>query len=247
MQAQQQQSNEFSHLAVSFSLDPVENKQETLKEGRPIFDEVEHITIRIAGDSKSVFVAPAHQRTNTRDRDTGRYLTYAELHSGPYQAFKDRVEYVGSGTPLSEVPFISVSKARELSALNVRTVEALAGLDGTLLGRLGMGARDLKTQAEAWLDSASGNKDIQELQEQNKKLQEQMDQLLSDKSLRGAGAEAEDGPEDEDATPSLFEGFERDDLVNYITDQTGDAPHHKTGEKKLLEMAEDIAKKLREE
>lgn len=251
MQAQQQ-ANDFSHLLVKFSLETVENKQKTLEAGRPIYDELDRVTIRTAGDQKSVFVAPAHDKSAVFCPDRGRKLTYAELHAGPYEAFKQNTEYVGSGTPLSEVPFVTAGKVRELSALNVRTVEALAGLDGTLLTRLGMGARELKTQAQAWLDSASSNKDVQVLQEENKKLQEQMKELLS--RLDGDTSPAPDGPvpaTETDNEPagvaSPFEGFSKEDLRLYIIDQTGETPHPQLGEKKLLAKAEEIAANLGKE
>jgi hypothetical protein len=74
-------------------------------------------------------------------------VTYAEVYNEQYRKFKAGQQQTVSGTPLSEAPFLTEGKRRELRALNIHTVEQLAGLDGANLKTLGMGGREWKNQA----------------------------------------------------------------------------------------------------
>ena len=65
-----------------------------------------------------------------------------------------------AGTPLSELTFLSQGKRLELKALNIHTAEALASLDGGPLKMLGIGGREMKNQAAAYLAKAAGNADV---------------------------------------------------------------------------------------
>lgn len=168
---------DFSHLAVEFYLSSKHNKRKSADEGRPIYDDVEMIKIRIAGDQKTVFHAPAHDQSAVFDQHLGRKMTYAELHVAPYEAFKKGLEFRGTGTPLDKVSFVTPAKIKELQSFHVETVEQLASLDGANLQRLGMGARELKNKAEAYLGSASKNADITRLQAQNEQLMKRLEAL----------------------------------------------------------------------
>lgn len=163
-------SEEFKHLAVRFYTAAKENKRKSVEAGRPVYDDIEMVEFRIAGDPKTVHVAPAHDQSSVREQGSNRRLTYAQLHSGPYEAFKRGQEYIGSGTPLKELTFLSEGKRKELQALNVHTCEQLAALDGSNLARLGMGGRSLKTQAQAYLDKASGSGAVSRIAQENEDL-----------------------------------------------------------------------------
>jgi hypothetical protein len=65
-------------------------------------------------------------------------------------------------------------KRRELKALGVNTVEQLASLDGTPLKQLGMGGREMKNQAQAYLDNAAGSADVTNLAAQVAALTQQL-------------------------------------------------------------------------
>lgn len=58
------------------------------------------------------------------------------------------------GTPIRTWTVVTPSQVKMLIDLNIYTVEQLAALSEEGLASLGMGARALKSKAQAWLDSA---------------------------------------------------------------------------------------------
>lgn len=230
---------DFKHLHVEFFVEAVENKRKTAENGRPIFDEIEMIRMKIAGDPKTVHVAPAHDPSSARDPHTNSRLTYAQLHQGPYDAFKAGRVYVGEGTPLSELPWLTEAKRKELAALNIHTAEALAGLDGANLTRLGMGARELKTQAEAWLAKASGSADITRLSAENAALQARLEQLEAIVSAGNAPPVAAKA-EATDASASPFSDWDEETIRLWITENGGENPHHKCSLATLIAKADEL-------
>jgi hypothetical protein len=238
----------FKHLLVEFFTKAKQNRRESAKQGRAIFDDVEMVKIRIAGDQKSVFVAPAHDASSVRDPHDNQRLTYAQLHRGPYEAFKRGQTYIGSGTPLKELPFITNAKQLELEAQNVFTAEALAQLDGSMLQKLGMGARELKNQAEAYLAKAAGSADVTKLAAENAALEERLAQLES--LLKGQGALVQPNtvvaePENS-VSISPFQDWNADTIRIWIEEQGGEKPHHKCGHHKLVQIADELNAKLKQ-
>ncbi len=235
---------DFKHLSVEFFMDTEENKNETAKQGRPIFTDIEMVRIRMAGDPKSIHVAPAKDFSSVMDGNTGNRLTYAELHHGPYDAFKKNAEYIGEGTPLSEVPFITESKRKELAHFSVFTVEALAGLEGANLTRLGMGARKFKELATEWLSKATGAAGITRMQAENDDLKARL--LALEEKLGGGSGEAQKPVVDSSATePSPFADWDDDTIKLWIVEQGGAEPHHRTGHDKLVIMAGELNAELK--
>ena len=127
-------------LMVRFFYKEVQNKLESAAQGRPIFKEKEYIEIRIAGQ---------------RDPQACRPATHADKSRFPrhYEAFQKRMESPTEGTPLSEWTLITRSRAEELSFLNVKTVEQIAGMGDNQLSGI-MGGYSLREQAQKWLDHA---------------------------------------------------------------------------------------------
>ncbi|MCP5087445.1 MAG: hypothetical protein GY952_11660 [Rhodobacteraceae bacterium] len=244
---------DFSHLYVEFFMEAVENKKRSDQEGRPIFDDIEKIRIRMAGDRGTELVAPANSPSAFRDPHTNRRLTYAEVHEGPYKAFKSGIEYTGEGTPISELPFITNARAKEFQALNIKTAEALAGLDGEALKRAGMGARELKNKAQAYIDNASGVAQVTEisqenaaLREQMAQLQEQMAQLVNGAPQSGTLIETPVDPVTT-AAASPFKDWADADIVNWITDNGGEKPSHLCKHGTLVAKADAWNEKIRRE
>ena len=121
--------------------------------GRPIFRDEEQVEIRIAGERNYAPTFPAHSVWKTVDGDP---VTYAQRFSAAYARFAEGREQVADGTPLSELPFLTEAKRAMLRGVKVYTAEALATLDGKKLATLGSDAREMKNQATAYLESASG-------------------------------------------------------------------------------------------
>jgi hypothetical protein len=163
-----------------------ENVRESLKAGRPIYEDVEVCEIRIAGTKDST-VQPSHMISPSWevDEDTGeqRQLTYAERFPRQYQQFKAKQQQTKSGTPLDYVPFLTDARRAELRAQNIYTIEALAELDGQPLKNLGIGGRDLKNKAVEYLASSSHDGTILRQQAQIEALQAQLRLLEDDRRL----------------------------------------------------------------
>lgn len=123
-------------------------------EGRPIYRDMEVVEIRIAGDRNFSPVVPAKSMWK---RLNGETITYADRWPEQYARFKANEEQVATGTPLSELPFLTEAKRQELRALKVYTAEALSSLDGKNLAALGIHGREMKAQAEAYLERATGS------------------------------------------------------------------------------------------
>lgn len=159
---------------TTFTTHTTLNDAKSKKAGRPIFDEMDVIEFRFAGDKHKTVVLPALDIDPEASREAGHPVTYAQRYDKQYQDFKDQSVQSQSGTPVEELPFLTQAKRRELKALNIYTAEALAALDGQPLKRLGMGGRELKNQAQAYLDNAASSADTTALAAELASLRQQI-------------------------------------------------------------------------
>ena len=226
------------HVHVEFYTSTKENKTKTAEAGRPIFDDIENVRIKFPADKHSVLVAPANSTGQMRDANTNERLTYAQQYPEHYKAFKEGQEYIGSGTPLKELVFLTESKRQELRALNIHTAEAIAALDGQALGRLGMNARELKTQAEEYIKKADGSADITRLAGENAALKQQMENMQA--QLSAMNSTPVPIVTDEVDSNSPFADWDAETLTAYIVEQGGDKPHHKCSLATLIQKADEL-------
>ena len=164
------------HLHIEFRNVAVENKAKSLKEGRPIYDQQEQVFIRFAGDTKKELVAPAQEKC-MRDPESNLWVSYAQVFHRHYEAFKSGQAAVGEGTPIDELPFLDSARRAELKALHIHTAEALAGLEGANLSRLGMFGRELKEKAAAYIESAKGSAHATALAAENADLRQRLETM----------------------------------------------------------------------
>ncbi len=148
----QAQAEEDKKLLVKFYIKPRPDPAETIKQGRPIFKDIEYIDIRIPGDRTGGIARPASFA------DKQRFAPH-------YKAFQDRTEVPLSGTPLIEWPLITRSLAEELAFHHVKTVEHLSTMSDTNIGKF-MGLNALKAKAIKWLEQAGEEAKVHELQDQ---------------------------------------------------------------------------------
>lgn len=170
-------------LTPFFYVATVENTIKSKEAGRPIFDEVEMVEIRMAADRNYNPHFPAHEM---HVREMGEEITHAMRWPEAYQRFKNQETQVASGTPLEELTFLTAARRSELKALKIYTAEALAALDGPNLKVLAGEGYRLKEQAQAYLDKAHGFAGTSSLVAENsqlrealKALQERMDRIDS--------------------------------------------------------------------
>lgn len=153
--------NPDSALAVEFINKPVQNNAKSKEAGRAIFDDCEFVVIRFPGDRLRVHTAPATEMHFVSHM--GEQMTYAERFSAQYKYFKEHGTSVQSGTPLSEVGFLTAAQKAELSALSIHTVEQLAGLASKAQKSVGIHAMKMVADAKEFLDNATSNSEVEAL------------------------------------------------------------------------------------
>jgi hypothetical protein len=220
---------QFKHLAV-----PDENA--TLKEGRPVFKDLEVVEIRTPG-GKDVKIFPALARSHwDANPFTGEMtpVTYAERFKQQYQQFKAHAAQTKSGTPLDYASFLTEARRAELRAQNVYTVEQLAAIDGQELKNLGGGGRDLKNAAVEYLAEAKAGASNKQLEAELEALRAKNTLLEEDAKRR---AELDAAKKLDDPATTDFDEMTSDQLREYITSHTGVAPTGSLSHKTLKRIA----------
>jgi hypothetical protein len=151
-------------LIVSFFNDAVHLAKRSETEGRPIFEDREHVQIIPIGDTKTVIVHEVTQQDKDRFPDE-------------YAQFKKGETNRPTGTPLKEWPIMRPSQIKMLEYLNIFTVEQLAEIDDQAIQRIGMGGRELVTAAKAYLLKAKDTGGVQALAAENDRMKSQIAQL----------------------------------------------------------------------
>jgi hypothetical protein len=129
-------------LQVEFTIEPIENSEQTKKQGRPVSDYVEMITIRVPGevDFRKEAVTEEHKRRFPRQ--------YLAFHANESQE-------AASGTPISDWPQVSRAQVQEARHFGCVTVEQLAEATDAAMKALGPGWLTIRQKARDWLKSAS--------------------------------------------------------------------------------------------
>lgn len=134
-----QQYEDDKRLFVVFFTEAVQDKIASDKEGRPIFKDVPCVRIMTPG-SRDVMVNKAND-------------SYKRRFPKQWELYQKKMEQVQEGTPLEQVPWLTVSVIAELKAVNCHTIEHLAGMSDTQLGKM-MGMLGFRQKAQAWLQVA---------------------------------------------------------------------------------------------
>ena len=231
-------TEENQQLHIEFYSDTRENKAKSAEAGRAIHEDIEMVRIRWAGDKNQSLVAPAQGFGSARNPETNLRMTYAEQFPRHYEAFKANKAVVADGTPLEELPFITNAKREDLKSLNIYTAEALASLDGSLLGKLGMGGRDLKNRAEDWIEKAAGVAVENRLSQENTALQNQITELKAEM------AKLQSGEESPMKSASPFDNWDDADIKNWLKDQGGEIPRGAATHETLVARADALNAKI---
>lgn len=126
-------------LIVRFFMKEVLLGAKSEQEGRPIYEDREHIEIKIKGQDKGIY------SDVVRDDHRRRFPI-------AYAAFKAGREVPVVGTPIEMLAGVGPALAHNLKGLHIRTIEDLAGIsDENSLSAIGMGARELVNRAKAWV------------------------------------------------------------------------------------------------
>lgn len=239
-----------------FYMGLIQNEIKSKEAGRPIYDDIEMIEIKFAGNTKTEFHAPANDRCDRPLRNpenNDRYYVKWSEHpdfAKAYESFKAGQGGHIQGTPLSELPFLTEGRRAELRAINIHSAEQLASLTGAQIGKYGFGMGDLCKQAQNYLDRAKGTeldarheREKNEMQAELGDLRQKLDMLLQGGAAPQVAAAK---PIAVKSKPSPFDSWDAADIKNWIkdADPSEPEPHHKAGKAKLIEIADRIAAKL---
>lgn len=170
MSGQTTPKKRYAGANVKFFYAYQENEEKSLREGRPIFDEIPSISIQWPGGDETV------RRIEQQD-----IQEYPEL----YARFKAGSEPVTEGTPLAEWPMMNGSAMRELQYLGFKTVEQLANATDEAKRKLGTLSKFAKL-AQEWLAAANSTQNevaklktkLEQEQARTAKLEEKLELLL---------------------------------------------------------------------
>ena len=152
---QAQNGGQQSKLIVRFYYDGLQNSEKTEAAGRPIFDEVEFIEIRIPGEKNEIRARPVRYR----DR-----LEFAAA----YAAFKNGQAAPASGTPLDKLPFLTKAQVLEFQAVGLKTAENLRDMSDANAQRF-MGINTVRKRVADFLAAADGNAPLEQMRSELEK------------------------------------------------------------------------------
>lgn len=216
-------SNEQDTARPRFFMKAVENKAKSTEEGRPVFDEREMVEIRIPGDRLATHV------NYVLDEHRQRWPDH-------YSAFKRGEARAASGTPLEHWPQMTTGRVASLKALGVLSVEELSNLPDNMLPSLGMGARELREQARAYLAAAQDGAAASRAAAENADLRAQMERMQKQmEALLGATTAPVD------VSDRAIEDLSDDELKAYIKRETGDGVRGTPTRQTLIDKATALA------
>lgn len=149
---------------VEFYMEAVEFKAESEKEGRPVFKEIPFIRIQHPGDRNNVLEVAVTDH-------------YKEKFAREWREFESRGQNEVVGMPLSQWPQITKSQVKEAEYFGIRTVEQLAAVNDGAIQKIGMGWRELRNKAQAYLDIAAGTADQTAQAAENDRLRQEIESL----------------------------------------------------------------------
>ena len=127
-------------LAIRFFTKAKQNTEESQKQGRPIFSEVDYIQIMVPGDRNNTIVRPV----TPQDQDRFRRQ---------YEHWKSsKKDEAVIGTPLEAWGVMSLAQIEEYRYYGIRTIDQLADLRDDVCQKI-MGGAQLKQKAQAFLEA----------------------------------------------------------------------------------------------
>jgi hypothetical protein len=153
------------NLYVQFFTAPLQDKERTEEEGRPIFKDVDMIRIMVPGDKDNII------ERAVRQGDSQRFPKQ-------WEAYKQGREEALEGTPLEQWPMITRAQVEELRFFHVKTVEQLANISDSNAQKF-IGIQALKTRAAEWLEAAEDGAPISAMAAELEKRDEKINSLTA--------------------------------------------------------------------
>ncbi len=170
---------------VRFVKKAVEDKAESLRQGRYVAKDVDYALIS-PPYSRDIIEQKATQWLENLDRDVsmGRLpAEWRDAYKEGYRKWQNGQEMPLNGTPIRGWPVVSPAQQENLIRLNILTVEDLACVNDEGAARLGLGWLELRNKAVAWLRAANDRggltQENAELKLQNANLTAQVENLVA--------------------------------------------------------------------
>lgn len=191
-------ANEQHGFYVEFELRAQEDREQSIKAGRPIYKDVEFAVITMPGGGLVVDKPITDQLLYEWQHGDNRRKPPSPFAFRAYQAWKDGQEVPLNGTDLKNWPGVTPAQLKTCHAATIRTIEDLANANADAIRKLGMGGVALMQKAKAYLESADVNKASEEvaalsvkleamqaaLEKKDRQIADLMEQLEDDKPKR---------------------------------------------------------------
>lgn len=227
-------------IIVTFRNHQMENEGKSKDQGRPIYDDLEVCDIRFPGEQRVWGCFPADEVEPNSTREFKRPITYKVAFKDQYDRFKSSLPQTVAGTALADLPFLTEGKRMELRALNIHTAEQLAALDGANLKTLGLGGRELKVQAQAYIDKAGGSAQVTSMALEIERLKQMLTGVMEQQAR---GQTQSGGTADGAKTEKPLEECSDAELKAFIKEKTGEPVRGNPSRETLLSRAAELAKK----
>ena len=154
---------------VHFETNVAESKDEA---GHPIYKNIYHAYITPAGGKDEVvkvaeeWIADLKRKGDTRgpfDAAANEYGVWYQHFSKAFEAYKSGEEMQGLGTPLRACLAFLKSEVMQAERAHIYSIEDLAACNEEALGRMGMGARNLKDKAQEILKNKGDSHQAEEI------------------------------------------------------------------------------------
>lgn len=150
---------------VVFEQRAIEDRNASIAAGGLVMRDVDFVIVRQQG-SRDTVEKNALEWLADIDRlaVTGNYPgEWARHFRDKFNAYKAGQAEPELGLSVRHWPSLSKAQAENLIAVGARTVEDVAAMNEQALQRYGMGARELKQKAQAYLESRDANKSAEQI------------------------------------------------------------------------------------
>ena len=146
---------------LRFYHEPQEDREETIKQGRVVYKDIEMVDVTPTGGNGNLIVPKIVEiwiETLEMNNDP-----FTELYMKQYNAWKKNEEIPEEGTPIKHWGNVTEAQKKNILSASIRTVEDLAAANEGALSKIGTGARSLQEKARAYLlASESSGKIVEE-------------------------------------------------------------------------------------
>ena len=150
---------------VTFEQRAIEDRNATIAAGGLVMRDVDYVIVRQVGCKDTVEKEAEGwlvdiEKAAMQGTYPGEWVRHFREK---YQAFKAGQAEPELGLSVRQWPSLSKAQAENLIAAGVRTVEDVAAMNEPTMQRVGMGARELKQKAKAYLESRDANKAAEQI------------------------------------------------------------------------------------